>query len=126
LKHGKVDGAALWADPTALIVSHKPSHVISRPRFVFIDVLLLATTDKFVSRYTDKAVQVTPSGGFTLSTMPDPREVTVIDKQYAVTADERRKLPWETENASPARSLLVCSDPLRTVPREGARSDVRS
>jgi len=28
-----------YTDPTALIVSHRPSHV-SRPRFVFIDVLL--------------------------------------------------------------------------------------
>ena len=56
------------------------------------------TTDPFFSMYTDKAVQVTANGGFTLRTMPDPREVTVINKQYAVTADGPQKVTeWETQ-----------------------------
>jgi hypothetical protein len=56
------------------------------------------TTDHFFSPYIDRAVQLTPDGGFTLSTMPDFKRNIVLNEQYAVTADGPRKVAeWETE-----------------------------
>jgi hypothetical protein len=55
--------------------------------------------DDFITPDVNRAVQVTADGGFTLSTMPDPRGVTVVNKQYAVTADGPQKVTeWETES----------------------------
>ena len=54
--------------------------------------------EQFLTPYVDLAVQITPDGGFTLRTMPDFRQVTVINKQYAVTADGPQKVTeWQTE-----------------------------
>jgi hypothetical protein len=56
------------------------------------------TTDPFFTPYVNRAVQVTPDGGFALRRMPDFREATVINKQYAVTADGPQKVTeWQTQ-----------------------------
>jgi hypothetical protein len=56
------------------------------------------STDHFFSAYVDRAVQLTPDGGFTLRTMPDPKGNIVINERYAVTADGPQKVAdWETE-----------------------------
>ena len=58
----------------------------------------LWTTDPFVTPYIDQAVEVTQDGRFTLRRMPDFKGMTVINEQYAVTADGPQKVTeWETE-----------------------------
>jgi hypothetical protein len=53
--------------------------------------------DDFITPNVNRAVQITPDGGFTC-VMPDPRGGPVINKHYAVTADGPQKVTeWQTE-----------------------------
>jgi len=65
------------------------------------------TTDHFFSPYIDRAVQLTPDGGFTLRTMPDPKGNVVMNERYAVTADGQRFVIHSTEERRRNQDLIT-------------------
>jgi hypothetical protein len=59
---------------------------------------ILWATAPFVTPNVDQAIDVTQDGRFTVRRMPDFKGMTVINEQYAVTADGTQKVTeWETE-----------------------------
>jgi hypothetical protein len=59
---------------------------------------ILWATAPFVTPNVDQAIDVTQDGRFTVRRMPDFKGMTVINEQYAVTADGPQKVTeWKTE-----------------------------